>query len=114
MTGLPTTRGTAIGVDVIVAPDHVLRWCRTVRRAASGLAAVLTVGLVSYGVIANRTVEGIPEPARAPLVSTTGPASDAPDFPTSADPHRRLAHEATFRVGPQDGVRPEGEAASRM
>jgi len=72
---LPQIMQLDLGVDAdaLLAAGHRVRRTRTLRRAVSGVATVLTVGLLSYGVIAHRTVAGIPEPAQAPSKMTSAP-----------------------------------------
>ncbi len=81
---LPQTVPLDLGIDAgaLLASGHHLRRCRIVRRAASGVAVVLTVGLLSYGVIANRTIAGVPAPARTPSVPTATAAAADPSSST--------------------------------
>jgi hypothetical protein len=61
-----------------------------VRRAASGVAAVLTIGLLSYGVIANRTIAGVPAPAQTASAPTTSSAVTPPSASVAASTPRKV------------------------
>jgi RNA polymerase sigma-70 factor (sigma-E family) len=65
---VPRTTRLDLGVstNALVASGQRLRGCRILRRAASLIAVVLTVVLLSFATISHRTVGGIPAPALAP------------------------------------------------
>lgn len=66
---LPRTVRLDLGIapDALFAAGRRVRRCRILRRAASLVAVVVTVGLLSFAAISHRTVGGIPAPVRTPV-----------------------------------------------
>ena len=84
---LPQAVYLDLGVDAdeLLAAGHRLWRTRTLRRAASGVAGVIAVSLLSFGVIADRALTGVPEPAQSPSptasAATDGTASATFELP---------------------------------
>ncbi|HEY3337508.1 MAG TPA: hypothetical protein VGK18_03310 [Propionicimonas sp.] len=89
---LPQTVQLDLGIDAdaLVASGRRVRRCRIVRRAASGVAAVLTVGLLSYGAMASRTIAGVPAPAQTASAPTATAAVTPRSTPSPSSTTRKV------------------------
>jgi hypothetical protein len=89
---LPRTVQLDLGIDpdALVASGHRVRRCRILRRSASGVAAVLTIGLLSYGVISHRSVAGVPAPAQTAPAPTASAARTPPSASVPASTPRKV------------------------
>ena len=74
-----------VDADALLAAGHRLWRTRALRRAASGVAGVIAISLLSFSVIADRAPTGVPEPAQSPSptasAATDGTASATFELP---------------------------------
>lgn len=90
-----------LGLDPesIAGAGRRARTRRGVRRAVSGVAAVVAVGLVSYGVVPGRTLNAVPEPAQTSAAGQDGTASVRFELPHGVDDKYAELYMTVTRTG---------------